>query len=197
MNVTPLNFIFLFLTMTNTREHIIETALRLTEQQGWHALSLMDVAKACDLSLADVLEWFSDKTDLLVGYGRGLDLKTLSDIDKDDGSSPLKDRLFDVLMTRIDLVNENRGAALRILKDVKCDPFSALIVLPHLSHSMQIMLDAAGGQSKGVRGSMRVYGLALCYLNTLRVWFNDDSVDLSKTMAALDKNLGYFENVDN
>jgi len=182
--------------MTNKREQIIETALRLTEEHGWHALSLMDVAKACDLSLAEILEWFSDKTDLLIGYGRHLDLQTLCDIDKDDGNTPLRDRLFDVLMTRIDLINENRGAALRILKDIKCDPFSAFIVLPHLSHSMQVMLDAAGGRSKGIKGSMRVYGLALCYLNTLRVWFSDDSVDLSKTMAALDKNLGYFETVD-
>mgnify|MGYP003624334507 CR=1 FL=1 len=182
--------------MNSRRDHIIQTALRLTEQQGWHAVSLMDVANACELSLADVLEWFSDKTDLLVGYGRSLDLQTVSDLDKTDANAPLKDRLFDVLMTRIDLLNDNRGATLSILKDIKCSPVSAFIVLPHLSRSMQLMLDAAGGNVRGIKGNLCVYGLTLCYLNTLRVWCGDDSVDLSKTMAALDKNLGYFENIN-
>jgi AcrR family transcriptional regulator len=183
--------------MNTKRDHIIQTALKLTEKRGWNALSLMDVAHACEISLADMLEWFSDKTDLLIGYGRSLDLQTVSDLDKADDSMALKDRLFDVLMTRIDLLNDNRGATLSILNDIKCNPVSAFIVLPHLSHSMQLMLDAAGGAVHGVKGHLHVYGLTLCYLNTLRVWCGDDSVDLSKTMAALDKNLGYFENIKN
>lgn len=38
-------------------------------------------------------------------------------------------------------------------------------------------------------GILKTKGLSLVYLNTVRVWLRDETPDLSKTMAALDKNL--------
>jgi len=44
-----------------------------------------------------------------------------------------------------------------------------------------------------LRGRLRVKGLSALYLSTLRVWFRDDSDDLSKTMAALDRGLSRID----
>ena len=51
------------------------------------------------------------------------------------------------------------------------------------------MLEAAGISSVGLAGSLRIKGLALVYLNALRVWLEDDSPDMARTMAAVDKGL--------
>ncbi len=187
----------LFVISTNmteiSKDQIIRAALILIEDKGWNGFTLMDVARGCDIGLAALLEWFADKTDILVAYGRQLDLRTLSEADKPDMDLPAKDRLFDLLMGRFDVLNDDRGAVLNILKDIKCDPVSALVMFPHLPGSMKNMLEGAGINSSGLKGTLSVYALAFCYLNTVRIWVNDDSVDLSKTMAALDKNLGYFD----
>ena len=178
----------------NKRETIINKALDIPSEKGWHALTLLDVAKGCDMRFSELLEWFQDKTDLLVGYGRILDAQTTEDMKGQiDPDLPVKDILFDVLMTRIDLISERRDAVVSILRAMKCEPVSGLIVFPHLAHSMRYMLDISGCSIAGMRGHMAVLALGFAYLQALRVWVNDDSVDLSKTMAALDKNLGYFE----
>ncbi|MEC9234751.1 MAG: hypothetical protein VX803_00740, partial [Pseudomonadota bacterium] len=90
----------------NKRETIINKALDITSEKGWHALTLLDVAKGCDMRFSELLEWFQDKTDLLVGYGRILDAQTTEDMKGQiDPDLPVKDILFDVLMTRIDLIS--------------------------------------------------------------------------------------------
>ena len=54
---------------------------------------------------------------------------------------------------------------------------------------MTWMLEAAGLQTTGLKGAVRVAGLSGLYIKTLWVWRDDDSPDMAKTMAALDKNL--------
>ena len=51
-------------------------------------------------------------------------------------------------------------------------------------------LEAAGIGPSGPIGCLRVKGLSVIYLLALRVWLNDDSDDMGKTMASLDRNLG-------
>jgi ubiquinone biosynthesis protein COQ9 len=54
---------------------------------------------------------------------------------------------------------------------------------------MAWMLDAAGIESGGLRGALRVRGLCAIWLWTMRAWQADASPDLSATMAALDNAL--------
>ncbi len=58
---------------------------------------------------------------------------------------------------------------------------------------MAWMLEAAGLSSAGIRGRFRVRALAVLYLCVLRVFVRDDSEDLAKTMAALDRRLRQAE----
>jgi hypothetical protein len=51
------------------------------------------------------------------------------------------------------------------------------------------MLEAAGIGSGGLKGCLRVRGLALIYLTAARAWLGDDTEDLAPTMAALDRAL--------
>ena len=51
------------------------------------------------------------------------------------------------------------------------------------------MLEVADLASDRCKGVIRVNGLIGIYLATLRVWLKDDSDDMAKTMAALDRRL--------
>jgi hypothetical protein len=51
------------------------------------------------------------------------------------------------------------------------------------------MLEAAGIESEGPVGAVKVQGLVLLWGRVLRTWFHDDEIGLSKTMALLDKEL--------
>jgi hypothetical protein len=76
-----------------------------------------------------------------------------------------------------------------IAQDQLRDPLAACCGLGRLARSMAATLEAAGFSTTGCRGVLRIKGLSAIYLATLRVWLRDDSEDMAKTMAQLDKQL--------
>jgi hypothetical protein len=78
------------------------------------------------------------------------------------------------------------------------DPKRAAIALPHVAKSMSWMLELAGQSCDGWRGCIKILGLTGLYLDiAMRVWSKDDSTDMTKTMAALDKSLSLGESAAN
>ena len=69
------------------------------------------------------------------------------------------------------------------------DPVMGLCGLASLARSMACMLEAADLSASGLRGIVRIKALSAIYLATLRVWLRDESPDLSRTMASLDRHL--------
>ena len=175
------------------KERAVAGALDLAARMGWDMITMTDIADKAHASLAELSEVFDDKTDVLVAYGRMVDKKVLESHASPDPSMTERDRLFDILMERFDVLNDNRDAVVSILKSFTLDPKQAVISLPHLGRSMAWMLEAAGIDTSGVKGAIRVAGLTIVYLNATRHWMTDDSADLSKTMAALDRSLNRAE----
>nr|MBC8158924.1 TetR family transcriptional regulator [Alphaproteobacteria bacterium] len=67
--------------------------------------------------------------------------------------------------------------------------------LPCFLRSMAWMLEAAGLPSGGISGAARAAGLGALYANAVRVWLRDDTPDMAKTMAALDRGLGCADGI--
>jgi AcrR family transcriptional regulator len=177
---------------TASRTDPVDTALELAAQKGWAEIGFEDIAAASGHDLADLRERFADKTDIIAAFGRRLDRKALESAASGADMSH-RDRLFDLLMERFDGLNEQRGGIVSFVNTIRCDPKQIMIGLPHLARSMARMLDAAGIEADGVIGAVKVAGLTMLYLKTLRIWAEDDSADLGKTMAALDRNLAKAE----
>jgi hypothetical protein len=68
-------------------------------------------------------------------------------------------------------------------------PLSAASVNRLEVNSMRFMLEAAGIESEGALGAVKIQGLVLLWGRVLRNWFRDDDPNLAATMALLDKEL--------
>lgn len=170
-------------------EKIVKAALRLAASRGWTGLSLADIAKTAKVSLSDLSKSFSSKAGILNAYGRRIDERVLQEVSAEDVSGETaQDRLFDVLMMRFDALSDDREALKRISADIRRDPLAAAPLARPLLQSMGWMLEAAGIDSSGIAGAMRVRGLAFIWGAAFRVWLEDDE-DQSKTMAELDRRL--------
>ncbi len=175
------------------KEKAVKAALTLAAKQGWVETSLADIAKQAKIPLHELHDHFEDRLDILSAYGRTIDKRVLETAGSPDPETPPRDALFDILMERFDVLNEDRAGVQSILKSFCQDPKQAIISLPHLGRSMSWMLDAAGIDTGGIKGALKVAGLTALYLKILRVWKSDDSEDMAKTMAELDKSLGHAE----
>ncbi len=177
---------------TDLREAIIGAAMVLAAQLGWSHVTMTDIAQEAGCSLADIYERFGDKGEIVAAYERDVTKRVLDGAVSDPSAEP-RDTLFDLLMDRFEILNEQRPALLSILAAYRFDPKESLIALPYLGRSMGWMLEAAGLETNGWRGAARIAGLTAVYLAAVKAWMDDESADLPKTMAALDKNLARAE----
>jgi AcrR family transcriptional regulator len=168
-------------------DRMTRAALALASERGWRTMSLAEVVARAEVPLLDAYQAVPSKTALLARLIDSSDRAVLS-----GGAATMtdtaRDRLFDVVMRRFDSLQSRRQGMVAILRDLPCDPPALLCLLPRFARSMAWMLEAAGISSSGL-GSLRIKGLALVYLNALRVWLEDDSPDMARTMAAVDKGL--------
>ncbi|HEB79833.1 MAG TPA: TetR/AcrR family transcriptional regulator [Rhodospirillales bacterium] len=173
---------------------IIAAALELAVEEGWRNVSLSAIAAKAKLSLAQVHGVYPSKASILGGFINDIDQKTLASGAADAGDSA-RDRLFDVLMRRFDVMAPHKDALRAILRDGLADPCNVLCAAPRTLRSMAWMLEAAGLSPAGLQGAARVNGLALIYAGAVRTWLRDDTGDMAKTMAALDKGLARAEKI--
>jgi len=182
----------------DVKEQIALSALKLSYELGWNYLTLRDISEDTGLSLDEVYNHVEHKDDLLVLIGRMIDRQVLKDVHiVDDAEISPREHLFDVLMDRYEILNEHRDGIVAILDGFFCDPKQLVISMPHLCRSMSWMLESAGICTSGVRGAIKVTGLTGIYLKVLKTWKEDETQDLSKTMAALDKALDRAESIAN
>jgi AcrR family transcriptional regulator len=177
--------------MTNESDHptrIIDAALRLAAERGWSGTSLADIAAAAGLPIIDVYRQFRSKTAILEAFHRRIDAEVLKGAGTDLTDMP-RDRVFDTIMRRFDALQPHKNAVRAITRDTAADPLGALCSIGALFRSMAWMLEASGIDAGGPRGRLRVRLLTALYLSVFRVWLSDESTDMTKTMAVLDRRL--------
>jgi ubiquinone biosynthesis protein COQ9 len=162
---------------------LIAAAFQMAAERAWSSVSVAAAARAAGLPLGRARERFPGRAVILVRFGRLADQAALAEAPSD---GPVRDRLFDLLMRRIDALQANRAGVLALLRALPAEPPTALLLTLATGRGMRWMLEAAGVPTRGIGGDLRVKGLLAVWLWTVRAWRSDESEDLSATMAALD-----------
>lgn len=165
---------------------LVASAFSLAGERGWHRVSVTAAARAADLPLDRARGRFLGRNAILGRFGRLADQHALAHATT-EGSH--RDRLFDLVMRRIDFLQTHRGGVLALKSYLPRDPGLALMLGAATLASMAWMLEAAGVRAQGLRGQLRAQGMLAVWLCALRAWERDSTEDLSATMAALDKAL--------
>ncbi|HLZ68131.1 MAG TPA: TetR family transcriptional regulator [Aliidongia sp.] len=166
---------------------IINAALALAADRPWSGLALADIATAAGIGLIDLYRTFRSKAAILGAFSRRIDAATIEL--PADADATARDRLFEVLMRRFDLLAPYKPGLRGLAREACRARLDVLPLACHLPRSLRWMLEASGVSTSGLKGRVRVKLLGLAYLSTVRVWLEDDSEDLAKTMAALDRAL--------
>src|SRR5215472_4717940 len=105
------------LDSTNPRDRIIAAALRLAETRGWRELSLGEIAGEAGIPLSVLRSAFQSKGQILAAFSRAVDQAVLEKFEKPGGDAA-RDRLFDVLITRFEIMQPYKAAIRRIRDDL-------------------------------------------------------------------------------
>ncbi len=173
--------------MTEVSPELMAACFSQIAVGGWYRFSVAEAAQVAGIPLDAARRQIGCRAGFLLAFGRMADAAAVAGA---QGEGAPRDRLFDVLMRRIDVLQAHRDGVTALLKGVMFDPAAALLLATASLSSMGWLLAAAGLEASGPLGQLRRKGLLAVWLWTVRAWQRDTSEDLSATMAALDQSLG-------
>jgi AcrR family transcriptional regulator len=169
------------------KNRIGAAALKLIAAKGWNKTDLPSIAKASKTSLTRVQKICPDMYQLAALLVQYVTDETARNIGKIDADQSPHDRLFEVLMARLDVLQKNRQAFLAIMLAIPRDYRLATSLISAQMQAMQALLKLTELGNGGYRDTLSTAGLMVVYLAALLVWKRDETIDMSRTMAVCDK----------
>lgn len=183
-----------------TPTDLLALAFEIIAETGWRGFTFSQLAERAELPLTEVRQTFQGKAGLLDALNERLDHGMLAVDAEDLVGLPPKDRVFELLMSRIEAMAPLRAGLCRLMRDARFDAELLAMTACRIDRSLTWLQDAADlpGKNSGslaaqIQKQVQRRILGAIYLQVLNIWSTDDSEDLSKTMAALDKQLRRVE----
>ena len=171
------------------RDKAIDALMALLAEHPFEQIGLAQVAAEAGLSLADLRAEFGSTLSILAAHIKATDRQVLADQDTDMADESPRERLFDVLMRRLEVLAPHKEAVRSLMRSASRNPGLALALNGFAVRSQQWMLTAADIGASGPKGMLRAQGLALLFANVLRTWVDDEDDGNARTLAALDREL--------
>jgi AcrR family transcriptional regulator len=172
------------------RERIIAAFMALLAEKRFEAIDLSEIAARAGVPLGAMRAEFGSPLAIYAAHVKTIDRAVLDGGEGDMAEEPPRERLFDVLMRRIEKLAPHKEAVRSLLRSASRNPPLALALNGLAVRSQQWMLTAADIHASGPRGMLRAQGLALLWARVLRTFVNDDDEGHARTMAELDRALG-------
>ena len=181
---------------TSDRDKAIDALMALLAEHPFEEIGLAEIAGRAGLKLSQLRAEFGSMLAIYAAHIKDIDQRVLDGGDADMAEEPPRERLFDVLMRRIEALAPYKEAVRSVLRSARRNPGLALALNAMAVRSQSWMLEAAGINAAGPRGALRAQGGALMFARVLSVWVDDDEEGLDRTMAALDRGLASAERWD-
>jgi AcrR family transcriptional regulator len=175
------------------RDKAVDALMALLAEHSFEQIGLAEVAGRAGLKLSALRAEFGSTLPILAAHMKDIDRAVLSGGNGDMAEEPPRERLFDVLMRRLEALAPYKESVRSLLRSARRNPGLALALNAMATRSQHWMLEAAGIRAAGPKGALRSQGAALMFARVLAVWLNDEDPALDRTMAALDRGLSSAE----
>jgi AcrR family transcriptional regulator len=174
------------------RAKAIAAFMSLLGERSFERIGLAEVAGRAGLKLSQLRAEFGSTLAIYAAYVRDIDRLVLEGdkAEKEDmGDEPVREKLFDILMRRVEALGPYKEGIRSLMRSARRNPGLAFALNCMSVRSQSWMLEAAGISASGPRGALRAQGAALMFARVVGVWLDDEEENLDRTMAALDRGL--------
>jgi ubiquinone biosynthesis protein COQ9 len=173
---------------------VLKSALDLISEKGWKSFDVEYLSPLLSVPIQDIYEILPHKTDLLPLFHQHAEAALYSSLQQEDllATSP-KERIFELFLLKFEILEPYKPGLQRLCQEIWCDPKT--IVSEGKAHhdSMETLVKFAGISTEGPLGFLKTKILLGIYLATFRIWLQDPSPHMEKTMAFLDQNLSWWD----
>ncbi len=187
--------------MNNSFENeiiLVKKGFQLIQEIGWEKFSLEKMSKLLKIPNDELKNIFRCKNSILSKFSIMIDNYVEAKISINDfKDSSTKDILFELIMLRFDEMEDYKDALKDILQNTKKNPLLLSIISNNLLHTMDFYLELSNAYKSSPFDFYKKNFLLLIYSLSFKTWLEDNTEDLSKTMAELDKLLSMAQSFQN
>jgi AcrR family transcriptional regulator len=180
---------------TSDRDKAVDALIALLAERSFEDIGLAEIAGRAGLKLSQLRAEFGSALAIYAAHIKDIDRVVLAGGEDMTDESP-RERLFDVLMRRLEAMAPYKEAVRSMLRSARRHPSLAMAMNAMAVRSQRWMLEAAGITAAGPRGALRAQGAALLFARVDDVWLHEDDTAMDRTMAALDRGLAGAERWD-
>ena len=178
-----------------TENKYIKKGFDLINDIGWEEFSLEKLSTKEKVPINELKVFFKCKNSIVDKFSRMIDKNIESKLRIDDfKDSSKKDILFELIMMRFDEMEGYKGSLVKILDVSKNKPLLISIITKNVMNTMDFFLELSNSYNNYAFDILKKNFLFIIYSISFKTWLSDDTEDLSKTMAELDKLLSTAEN---
>ncbi len=177
---------------TATGPDLLDLAYQQIAEEGLAGFSRVALARGSGRKLAEVYEEFPTRT-AVAALGRRLDRAMLAIDPAELDGMTVRERLFELIMRRLEAMAPYREGLRRLARESRREPAFLLQSLCNLERFVGWLTEAAGIRCRGLLAVAARPALIAVYVRVFEVWLADESPDLARTLAALDRHLDRLE----
>ena len=176
---------------------IVDTALQLADEVGWHHVTLREVSARLDLPMAVVQSRYRDLDAVADAWFARAWQAMLAEPPETLRGLSAEARLQLLLMSWFDALATHRKVSCQMLREklYPAHPHHWIPLIFNLSRTIQLLRDASLLVADGRQRQIEELGLSALFLATLRVWCRDETAGQERTRAYLRHRLAAADRV--
>lgn len=181
--------------MQKEKKKIQDSLMKILLSKELKDIKMSEILSHAKLKSKKVQYLYESKEEIIICFFKRIDLTMKKKVQKIKLSRNIKDNLFEICMTRLDILNMHKNSINNIYSSLKFEPKLALYFYKSFLKSMNLMLELSLVKLDKIKGNTKLLVFSSVYLSILNEWFNDVSYGNEKTMAVLDQRLTLIENI--
>ena len=176
-------------------KNYIKKGFDLINDIGWEEFSIEKLSIREKIPINELKIYFKCKYSIVDRFSKLIDKNIESKLRiQDFENSSKKDILFELIMMRFDEMDEFKSSLAKILNASKNKPLLISIITKNVMNTMDFFLELSNSYNNYAFDFLKKNFLFLIYSITFKTWLSDNTDELSKTMAELDRLLSTAEN---
>ena len=181
--------------MNHLKKIIEDTLLKILLKKDFNKIDINEVQKQTKISQKKFFQIFENKEDIMISFFNRIDQNLEKKIKKKNLGNNFKDNLFEIFMTRIDLLHPYKKNLSNFYMCFQREPNLFIKLYKSFFKSMENNLKLSQTTLEPLKKNLKVLIFSFVYLSTIYEWFKDRSNNNEKVMASLDKKLSLIENL--
>lgn len=181
--------------MHQLKKKIEDTLLKLLLKKDFHEIQIVEIRKKTRISSKKFFAIFKTKEEIIISFFNRIDSALELKIKKKKFGNNIKDNLFEIFMTRLDLLLPYKKNLFNFYATFKKKPNILTKLYKSFFISMENNLKLSKINLDPVKKNIKVSLFSFLYLSIIYEWYKENSTNNEKIMAILDSRLSLVENI--